>query len=137
MTSDLCVPDEASLRALAAEWVAQWSAGDLVLLHGPLGAGKTTFVRGALAALGVVTGVRSPTFNLVQLYETQPPTLHADLYRVSSGLGIGIEDELDQRLCFIEWPERGEDLLAGLPAWQVWIDFDGDGRRVRVIPPGQ
>jgi tRNA threonylcarbamoyladenosine biosynthesis protein TsaE len=136
VTESVWVADEAALRELAAAHITRWRAGDLVLLHGPLGAGKTTFVRGALGALGVISGVRSPTFNLVQLYDTHPPVLHADLYRVSSGLGLGIEDELDRRLCFIEWPERGADLLDGWAAWQVWIDFDGEGRQVRVIPPG-
>lgn len=125
------------MRALGAGLAPRLKVGELVLLEGELGAGKTTLVRGLLSALGVFAGVRSPTFNLIQVYATEPPVLHADLYRLKSGLGIGIEDYLDDHLCLIEWPERGVDLLEGLPAWRIQIEFDGDGRIVHVTPPSQ
>lgn len=121
--------------AIAGEWVRQWGPGTLVLLEGDLGAGKTTFVRGAMRALGVWEGVRSPTFNLIQVFATEPPVLHADLYRVPSAEGIGLEDYLDTHLCFIEWPDRGEDLWAGYRAWRLRIDFEGEGRRLTLVSP--
>jgi tRNA threonylcarbamoyladenosine biosynthesis protein TsaE len=109
--------------------------GDIVLLDGPLGAGKTTLVRGLLEELGYDKEVRSPTFNLVQVFETQPPVMHADLYRVKSYAGIGIEDYLDTHLCLIEWPDRAAGLVDFESAWRVEIDFEGDGRVIRVRPP--
>ena len=129
------VPTPEAMHSLAAELVHKWQEGDLILLHGELGAGKTTFVRGALAELGVTEGVRSPTFNLLQVFETNPPVLHADLYRVKSAFGIGIEDYLETHLCFIEWPENGAYLLDGLPAWNIRITAQSEGRLVQIDPP--
>lgn len=129
------VRDEAEMRALGAELGRSWKAGDLVLLEGPLGAGKTTLVRGLLESLGVQEPVRSPTFNLVQTFDTDPPVMHADLYRVSSHEGIGIEDYLDTHLCLIEWPERAPGLVGSGQAWLVRISFCDEGRLVEVDAP--
>lgn len=128
------VPTEEAMRALGASLVASWSAGDLVLLQGELGAGKTTLVRGVLWALGWTEPVRSPTFNLLQVYPTEPPVLHADLYRLKGGglTGLGLEDYLDSHLCLVEWPERAE---WPAQAWLIQIERKGDARLVRVSPP--
>lgn len=123
------------MRALAAQWVHEWRAGDIVLLHGELGAGKTTFVRGALAELGITEGVRSPTFNLLQVFETTPPVLHADLYRLTAAQGIGLEDYLESHLCFVEWPEHGADILDPETSWNVTISTIPEGRRVQISRP--
>ena len=131
----LIVRTEADLKKLAGEMVTQWSRGDLVLLDGDLGVGKTTFVRGALEALGVVEPVRSPTFNLIQIFETEPPVMHADFYRVKGAAGTGLEDYLETHLCFIEWAANAHDLLDGLPHWSIRLDFHPEGRVVQVIPP--
>src|SRR5579862_1758809 len=117
------VATEAEMRALGAELVANWKPGDVVFLEGPLGAGKTTLVRGVLESLGVTDPVRSPTFNLLQAFDTEPPILHADLYRVKSYLGIGIEDYLETHLCLIEWPDRAAGLVRPGEAWYVAIEF--------------
>lgn len=107
----------------------------MVLLEGPLGAGKTTFVRGALAALGHTGPVKSPTFSLMQEHDTVPPVLHADLYRVASAAGLGLEDYLVSHLCLIEWPDRLGS-LASPQAWRIEIAFaDGDSRRLTITPP--
>ena len=109
--------------------------GDVVLLSGELGAGKTTFARGLLEALGHEGPVRSPTFNLVQTFDTHPPVMHADLYRVQSYEGIGIEDYLDSHLCLIEWPDRAEGLANPDDVWKVHFEFTPTGRRITVSPP--
>jgi tRNA threonylcarbamoyladenosine biosynthesis protein TsaE len=98
-------------EALGAALAADLRPGDVVLVAGDLGAGKTTFVRGALRALGVTGPVTSPTFVVGQAYEGRDgPVAHLDLYRLG---GIGGEDPglLDpfftpDSIAFVEWPER-------------------------------
>jgi tRNA threonylcarbamoyladenosine biosynthesis protein TsaE len=95
-----------------AELAARLKPGDVVLVSGELGAGKTTFVRGALRALGVSGPVTSPTFVVGHAYDgTSGPVSHLDLYRLA-----GIEDEdpglLEEffapaAIAFVEWPEHG------------------------------
>lgn len=131
------IGSEEAMKALGAELVASWSAGDVVLLFGDLGAGKTTLVRGMMAGLGWTEAVRSPTFTLLQTYPTEPPVVHADLYRVKSYEGIGLEEYLDDHLVLIEWPDRAEGLVEFDECWQVWIEFLENGRRVRVLAPGE
>ena len=127
--------DEAATRALGTSLAKRLKRGDLVFLSGPLGAGKTTLVRGLLVALRFEGPVRSPTFNLVQTFETDPPVMHADLYRVASHIGIGLEDYLDSHLCLVEWPDRAQGLVAEGAAWLVDIQFAGEGRTATVSPP--
>lgn len=106
-----------------------------MLLKGELGAGKTTLVRGVLEGLGFDGPVRSPTFNLIQTFDTKPPVMHADLYRLKSAIGVGLEDYLDTHLCLVEWPDRLGGLIDPDSAWQVEIEFEANGRLVRIIPP--
>ena len=127
--------DEAATRALGAELLSDLHAGDVVLLEGELGAGKTTLVRGLVEALGRTEPVRSPTFNLVQLFDSDPPVMHADLYRVKSHKGIGIEDYLDTHLCLIEWPDRAAGPVPDGEAWHVLLQFADPGRIATVTPP--
>lgn len=117
---------------LGAELIQGFRSGDLVLLEGKLGAGKTTLVRGMLQALGWKGAVRSPTFNLFSVYATEPPVLHADLYRLKSAIGIGIEDYLDSHLCLVEWPGALEGWIDVEDAVRIQIEFEGEGRRVEV-----
>jgi len=126
---------EAETRLVGASLARELSVGDVVLLDGPLGAGKTTLVRGLLEELGFSDPVRSPTFNLIQTFQTQPPVMHADLYRVASYQGIGIEDYLDTHVCLIEWPDRAVGLIDPALAWRVEIGFEGEGRSITVWRP--
>ncbi|MEX2244565.1 MAG: tRNA (adenosine(37)-N6)-threonylcarbamoyltransferase complex ATPase subunit type 1 TsaE [Fimbriimonadaceae bacterium] len=135
MGADYALPDEAATRALGAELSKRLKPGDVVLLSGELGAGKTTLVRGLLEALGHESAVRSPTYNLVQTFDTDPPVMHADLYRVASHKGIGIEDYLETHLCLIEWPDRAAGLVPEGGAWLVHIAFAESGRTATVAPP--
>lgn len=122
---------------LAADLAKGWRAGDVVFLSGPLGAGKTTFCRCVLAALGWQGMVRSPTFTLVNLYETEPPAAHIDLYRVDAAAGLGLEELMDERLCLIEWPDRLQGAVDARRCWQIEIQFgmSEDERLVEVCPP--
>ncbi len=85
-------------------------AGDVVAISGELGAGKTTFVRGAARALGVTGPVSSPTFTIGHRYEADVPIAHLDLYRVD-GLDPeewgDLEPYFDGTIAFVEWPEHG------------------------------
>lgn len=105
--------------------------GDVVTLTGALGAGKTTLVRGVLAALGHEGEVPSPTFAIVQPYDTTTiPVAHADLYRLedpSELEELGLDELLDGAL-LVEWPDR-----AGEAAWpqalRLTLELLPDGRR--------
>jgi tRNA threonylcarbamoyladenosine biosynthesis protein TsaE len=110
----------AATERAGAELAAELRPGDVVLVSGELGTGKTTFVRGALRALGVTEAVTSPTFVVGVLYDgIEGPLAHLDLYRLS---GLADEDPglLDPyfgagTVTFVEWPERAEseELLGG------------------------
>lgn len=126
---------EAETRAAGADLAQRLEAGDVVLLHGELGAGKTTFVRGLLQALGYAEPVRSPTFGLIQVFETEPPVMHADLYRLESPRGIGLEDYLATHVCLIEWPDRAAGLWTESSSWNVRLHFAGEGRVIEIESP--
>jgi tRNA threonylcarbamoyladenosine biosynthesis protein TsaE len=129
----------AQTEALAAELAAGLAAGDVVLVEGELGAGKTTFVRGACRALGVDGVVTSPTFTIGQRYPARVPVSHLDLYRVAD-LAAEEPDMLadyigPDRIAFVEWP-RGAvaDILDGSRlAARVLIEHAGADRRVVTI----
>lgn len=130
----MLLPDEAATLALGRVIARRLRPGDLVRLEGPLGAGKTTLVRGLLAELGWTGPVRSPTFNLLHVYPTDPPVVHADLYRVASAEGTGLEDYAETHVLLVEWSDR-----LGPTAPQdglVALAFDGEGRRAEVRLPG-
>lgn len=122
------------MRQLGADLIAACESGGIIALRGNLGSGKTTLVRGALESLGVSSGVRSPTYTLIEYYEfDQLCIAHLDLYRLADGEELeylGYRDYLDSTtVCFIEWPERAEDYLTGI-GLEIGIDYDVDGRRL-------
>jgi tRNA threonylcarbamoyladenosine biosynthesis protein TsaE len=131
------IETEEEMLAVGREFAARWGMGDIVLLTGELGAGKTTLVRGVMEGLGWEGVVRSPTFNLMQVYPTKVPVVHADLYRVANAAGIGLEEYFDDHLCLIEWPDRLGDLVDPADCWRVTIEFDGNGRKLNLESPSE
>jgi len=117
------------------------AAGDVVLVEGDLGAGKTTFVRGACRALGVVGPVTSPTFTIGHLYRADraAPVAHVDLYRLAS-LDSEDPDLLadyvgPETIAFVEWPAAGERELAALGHVAARVRLEhagGDEREVEI-----
>src|SRR5882757_6419528 len=111
----------AETEAVAAQLAQRLSPGDIVLVSGDLGAGKTTFVRGACRALGVTGAVTSPSFTIARRYEGTIPVSHLDLYRLGNLDGEDpalLADELaEDRVAFVEWPEVGSPV--GLDAERV------------------
>ena len=126
-------------EALAASLAQTLRAGDVVLVSGDLGAGKTTFVRGACRARGVPGRVTSPTFPIARRYEDGGvPVSHLDLYRLA-GAAAGdpelLEDELAPgRIAFVEWPEAdGTPLSGARVVARVRLEHDGPERRIVTI----
>lgn len=105
----------------------------MVYLRGPLGAGKTTLARGVLRAFGVDGIVRSPTYTLVEVYETYRGCVaHVDLYRLRQLEEVeylGLEAYIESAVCLVEWPERGQ---AALPQPDLDIAID-PGRESRLL----
>ena len=137
--------DEQATLKFAEELAKALPSGGLTIhLHGDLGAGKTTLVRGLLQALGHQGKVKSPTYTLVEHYELGlQPIFHFDLYRLSDPeelIYLGIEDYLTpSALLLIEWPEQGGDLLPK-PDLTVNLTYQADGRHLQLdahSPAGQ
>ncbi len=124
-------------EAIGAELARELSDGDVVLITGELGAGKTTLVRGAARALGVSGPVTSPTFSIGHRYPARDVTVsHLDLYRLA-GLEHEDPDLLADylgpgRIAFVEWPRDGERDLAGARVRVSLSHGGGDRRRVEV-----
>ena len=124
-------------ESLAAELASRLADGDLVLIRGELGSGKTTLVRGAARALGVEDPVTSPTFSIGHRYRAGELTVsHLDLYRLAGLAGEDpdlLADYLGPgRIAFIEWPEQGDPELAGA-RMLVTLSHGGGDRRLLEI----
>lgn len=138
------VRDVAGTHAVAAVVASVLAPGDLVLLTGDLGAGKTAFVQGLAAALGVTEPVTSPTFALLRSYPTPwgPDLLHADIYRLeqlSEVVDLGLAQLLEEdAVAVVEWGERGAPAL--LPEYlsvTLEPDDDPDARFLSLRPVGE
>jgi tRNA threonylcarbamoyladenosine biosynthesis protein TsaE len=129
--------DPRQTETLGEELAASLAPGDVVLVSGELGAGKTTFVRGGCRALGVSGPVTSPTFTIGQRYPAPVPVAHVDLFRVQS-----LEDEdpdlltdyvRPDTIAFVEWPSHGEDTVGALGRIVARVQIDHAGGDERLI----
>ena len=127
--------DAAATARLGARIAPLLEPGETVLLYGPLGMGKSTLARGLIRALTRPDeDVPSPTFTLVQFYESDPPVAHFDLYRLTrpeEAAEIGLDEALDEGCAVIEWPERlGDDPSS-------WLGPDRLSVRLAEAGPGR
>jgi tRNA threonylcarbamoyladenosine biosynthesis protein TsaE len=130
----LRVPTDVGMRALGERLAGLLRAGDLVILSGPLGAGKTTLVQGIGAGLGVRGPVTSPTFVIARVHPGPVPLVHADAYRLGSAIEV---DDLDldtaNSVTVVEWGEGlAEDLSEDRLEISIFPDPDSAERTVRI-----
>jgi tRNA threonylcarbamoyladenosine biosynthesis protein TsaE len=122
----------AETEALGERFGKRLRVGDMVLLTGELGAGKTTFVRGVARGTGSPAPVASPTFQLVRVYPGRVQLAHVDLYRIESPgelVDLGLDELLDQGAVIVEWGDRLDARKAAL----VHLEhLEGDRRMIRV-----
>lgn len=127
------VNSEAETQALAKKLASAIQKGAVITLEGTLGAGKTTFVRGFVEALGGDPGqVSSPTFSIIHLYEANAPIAHVDAYRIESeaeAIQAGIGELFDgNQIVLVEWPEHITQLLPE-PVIRIEIRWLGETER--------
>ena len=120
---------------IAAGLAGRLSVGDVVTVSGELGAGKTTFIRGACRALGIEGAVTSPSFTVGHRYEGNPDVSHLDLYRfagVSPAEWGDLEPYFDDAICFVEWPEAAEGTLPPVRAAVTLRHANGNRRAISI-----
>lgn len=131
---ELATGSAAETETAAERLAGRLEAGDVLLLEGPLGSGKTTFVRGLARGLGVAGRVASPTFQLVRVYPGRPSLVHADLFRLQEPQAaladLGLDELLQQAVAAIEWGDR----LSWPGAVRIRFEEEGpDCRRLRLL----
>ena len=130
---DVVTTSPAETEAAGEQFGERLAQGDLVLLKGDLGAGKTTFVRGLMRGVGSPAHVASPTFQLVRVYPGRVQIAHVDLYRLEDGadlVDLGLDELLDQGAVVVEWGDRLETPEAALLSIE---HLGGDRRRLRLM----
>lgn len=135
MAEEYWLVDEAATLAAGKAFSKQLTPGITVYLQGQLGAGKTTFTKGVLRGLGHSGSVKSPTYTLVEPYETLSVAFyHFDLYRLGDAEEldyIGIRDYFDaESICLIEWPEKGQGFL---PEANLWVELQAEAGETGTI----
>ncbi|HLQ60681.1 MAG TPA: tRNA (adenosine(37)-N6)-threonylcarbamoyltransferase complex ATPase subunit type 1 TsaE [Candidatus Acidoferrales bacterium] len=131
ISPELVTASAAETEAAGERLGAHLRAGDLLLLSGPLGAGKTTFVRGLARGAGSAALVASPSFQLVRVYTGRVQLAHADLFRLEPGAEVaelGLDELLEQGAVVVEWGDR---LPLGGPRLQI-EPVAGGRRRLRL-----
>lgn len=140
MSAPIALPDHAATEALGRRIAAMLRAGDVVALSGGLGAGKTTLARAILAALGHADEVPSPTFTIIETYDTlEPPVVHADFYRLErpeDAAELGLDDYRDGAALIAEWPEMAGGFAHDPACLAVRLEIVGEGQRIAIAEPG-
>jgi tRNA threonylcarbamoyladenosine biosynthesis protein TsaE len=140
MTIDL--PDLAAMETLGARIAERLRVGDVVALSGPLGTGKTTLARAIIAALGHHGEVPSPSFTIIEVYESPSmrlPLVHADFYRlarVEEAEEIGLEDYRQGAALVAEWPEKAGGFSHEPACLSITLEFAEEGRKA-VVETGE
>ena len=138
--AELALPDLAATARLAGRIAPLLARGDVVALWGDLGAGKTTLARDILRALGVTGEVPSPTFTLVQTYDTPGLNVaHYDLYRLKSSRELrelGFDEALEDGAALVEWPERAPEFLPD-ETLHLRLRLDDSARAVKITGPAR
>jgi tRNA threonylcarbamoyladenosine biosynthesis protein TsaE len=135
VTVERTTASAAETEAVAARVAERLAPGDVVTVSGELGTGKTTFVRGACRALGVVQPVTSPTFTIGHSYRGRVGVSHLDLYRfsgVSPAEWGDLEPYFEDAIVFVEWPEAGAGVLPPARVAVRLEHVDPERRRLRV-----
>ena len=132
----MIICSEQDMKLFGAKLIQGSESPGIVTLNGDLGTGKTTIVRGAQEACGITTGVRSPTYTLIEYYELKDFSIaHFDLYRLGDPEELeylGYRDYLrSDTWCFIEWPERAEGYLQNI-GLEISIQYQNECRKVEA-----
>ena len=141
MTITLC-PDREATQSLGARLAPALRAGDVVLLSGDMGAGKSEFARGVARGLGIKCAVPSPSFTILNVYEDgRVPLYHFDWYRIgdeSELTDMGLDEYIGGNgVALIEWHERASDLLPETALEVRLTPLENGAREIAMIPRGE
>lgn len=129
---EVLIEKESDLSSALAAWISELKKGDLVILHGEMGAGKTAVVRAIAPLLSVTDPVRSPTFSLIHRYRAPIPVIHADLYRLNGKPLQELLDDLPDSISFVEWGQESLIENTSGDTYLLDISWVENNRLIRV-----